>query len=400
MKEIELSTMIPGEWLDLAGFEEQNFIQTRYRQMDWDTGWSNVLQIGLYLKGPDISEVGSTWLENLTDMRALRPFNTYEIHALGGDMAFLPSAWRRDATVPVTPNAAPQRPVSIPWLADTRLIYYRKDVLARAGIAEEGAFASADALYDTLSRLQAAGIAYPLGLSTGGLTIHNIASWIWGRGGQFRSADYRKITLVEPEARRGMLDYFRMHRFIDPATYGAGYTETNALFFGGNAPVMVNGQWAMKYIKDRDARVDPAVMDTVGYAPPPGVPFVGSTHLVIWRHSLHEQEAVQLIAHLTSPKVLGKIFRESGNFPARLEALNAAPFAGDPDYQLVVDCLRGGRSFRSARLWAGVEMRLNTLFDQLWGDLFANPNLDLETEIESRVASLSSRLEKTLLANW
>jgi multiple sugar transport system substrate-binding protein len=348
-----------------------------------------------------VSEVGSTWLDNLKEMRALRPFSTPEIHALGGDIAFLASVWRPEATVPgssVSPDS--RRVISVPWLLDTRLIYYRRDLLAQAGIDEAGAFATPEAAYDTLARLQASGLRYPLGLPTGGLSIHNMTSWVWGRGGRFRSLDYRKIALVEPEARRGMVDYFRLHRFIDPATSGMGYNEIINFYNQGNCAVMMNGQWAMRPIKERAPGIDPRVLDCTGYALPPGVPFIGSSHLVIWRHSLHELEALQLINHLTSPAVLKNLFQAGVHFPARVEVLNGEPFAGDPDYQLVIECIRRGREVRSARLWAGVESRLNALGVQLWVDLFANPELDLAGEIERRVRDLAGRLEKTLLANW
>ncbi len=393
--------MIGGDFLDLHGFEEQSFIHTRHQQFDWATGWNNILQIGLYQKGPDVSEVGSTWLDNLKEMRALRPFTISEIHSLGGEMAFMENAWLPDATTPLTLSAVePRRVFSIPWMVDTRLIYFRRDLLARAGIPEAGAFATPEAMYNTLCRLQDNGIAYPLGLATGGLVIHNLASWVWGRGGRFRSLDYHKIALTEPDALRGVMDFFKLHRFIDPRMHGLDYTGTNTQFYQGKFAVMMNGQWAMRPIKERDPGILPEVLDNTGYAMPPGVPFVGSTHLVIWRHAFHEQEALQLINHLTSPAVLENLFHITSNFPARAAVLYAPPFASDPDYQLVIDCIRHGRGFRTARLWAGVETRLNALCDQLWEDLLANPSLDLEAEVERRVCDLANRLEKTLLANW
>jgi hypothetical protein len=96
---------------------------------------------------------------------------------------------------------------------------------------------------------------------------------------------------------------------------------------------------------------------------------------------------------------LARVFQVTGNLPAKLEALDAPPYATDPDYALAAACLRRGRGFRSAHLWAGVESRLNAMFDQLWNDLFANPELDLEAEIEQRVRALAARLERTILAN-
>ncbi len=400
MREVDISTMVASGCLDLKSLEDQWFLKVNHKQFDWATGWNNILQIALYQKGPEASEIGSTWLENLNDMRALRPFSIPEVNTLGGEDAFLGNVWVRPATSDSSLTKAPARPTSIPWTLDTRVISYRRDLFDRAKINPAVAFATPEAFHDTLCRLRAAGIQYPLMMATGGLSIHNLATWVWGRGGHFRSEDFRRITLVEPEGRQGMFDFFRLHEFIDPQTRGMNYTSTDELYFGGRGALLLGGSWAMKILKTNDPRVTPEVRANTGFAIPPGIPYIGATHLVIWRHTLHDQEALQVIGHLVSPQVLGRVFEETGNFPARISALDGAPFTTDPDYRLAAECLRRGRAFRSSRLWAGVEMRLNQLCDQLWIDLFANPALNLPAEIERRVGELATRLEKTLLANW
>lgn len=405
MREIELSSMITADNLDLAKFSEKVFLQVRHKQFDWSTGWNSILQIGLYQKGPDVSEVGSTWLENLNEMRALRPFSTSEINALGGEEAFITSAWPRERMLP-SPLQRPNQEVtarrsiaSIPWVVDTRLIHFRRDILAKAGVREEGAFSTPEAMIETLERLQAAGVEYPLSMATGGLSLHNIAGFIWGRGGAFRSADYRKMAITEPESRRGMVDYFSLHRFIHPDARRQGYFGSDLSFYDGYSAVLLSGQWVGESIKVYPER-NMQVYENYGCAMPPGIPYVGGTHLVIWRHSLHDQDTLKLIDHLTGPQVLRNIFRNTGNFPSRNSVLATAPFSTDPDYQKVIECIRAGRGFRTAHLWAGVEMRLSAMLDQLWEDLFANPDLNLESEIERRTRELATRLERTLLSSW
>jgi multiple sugar transport system substrate-binding protein len=339
-------------------------------------------------------------------MRALRPFSVSEVNGLGGEEAFMTSAWPRERTMPpilIKSNLeVPTRRsiISIPWILDTRMIHFRRDMLAKAGVKEEGAFATPEAMIETLERLRASGIEYPLAMATGGLSLHNLACFVWGRGGAFRSADYRKMAITEPESLRGLADYFKLYRFIHPESRRQGYAGADVLFFDGRTAVTLSGQWVTETIKERRRPLPEEVVKNYACDMPPGVPYVGGTHLVLWRHSLHEQESLRLIAHLTSPDVLMAIFKNSGNIPGRTAALQKEPFANDPDYQRMIECLRAGRTFRSAHLWAGVEMRLSALCDQLWDDLFANPDLDLEGEIERRAMELSARLEKTLLASW
>ncbi len=391
MKTIEFSSMMPGNALALDKFSQQSSIQVKHQQFSWESGWKNILQVALYQKGPDVSEVGSTWLDNLSDMDALRPFSPSELRLLGDETAFFPGAWH----IPASDEA---QVVSIPWSVDTRLIAYRRDMLADAGIAESEAFTTPDALFTTLLRLQQTGLQYPLAMATGGLTFHNMASFVWGRGGHFRSPELNKVTLVEPAARLGMFDFYRLHVFIDPHEGQLNYLGSDQRYFQGQAAVLISGQWIVQTIKTQ-SDLPPAVAENSSYAQLPGIPYLGGTHLVAWRHSLHDPEIIRLIAHLTNPAVYQGILQVANTFPARLEALNLPPFSNDKDYQLVAEIARRGRGFQTARRWGAIESRLNGFYEQLWADLLADPELDLEAEIEKRVRELAFHLERTVLAS-
>ena len=391
MKTIELSSMMPVNALELDKFNKQTLIQVQHQQFTWETGWKNILQIALYQKGPDVSEVGSTWLDNLGDMDALRPFTPAELRILGDQTAFLPGAWHK-------PASDDTQTVSIPWSVDTRLIIYRRDLLAKAGIVEAKAFETPDALFDTLLRLQNTGMQYPLSMATGGLTFHNLASFVWGRGGHFRSPELKKITLVEPAARQGMFDFYRLHVFINPHKGQLNYQGSDQTYLQGQTAVLISGQWVVQTIKTQ-ADLPQAVTENSSYAQLPGIPYLGGTHLVAWRHSLHDPEIIRLITHLTNATVYQTITRLANTFPARLEALNLPPFSNDSDYQLVAEIARRGRGFQTARRWGAIESRLNGFYEQLWADLLANPELELEAEIEKRTRELAFHLERTVLAS-
>ena len=391
MRSIDLSTMVPVQVLNLNEFEQKTSIHPDHTQFDWATGWNNILQIGLYQKGPDVSEVGSTWLENLIRMNALRSFRPTNLRVLGGESAFY-------STTKINHKDEAQLVWSIPWLLDTRLICYRGDSLAQTQITPEDAFASGDALYDTLNRLQAARHPYPLMLATGANSLHILASFLWGRGGDFRSADLRKITLLEPEARQGLLDYFRLYKFIDPQFAQKGYSDLDPLYLAGRGVVNSSGQWLMETIKNQTAEPTEVSQNT-RYAAPPGVAYIGGTHLVVWKHCIHEELAMALIQHLTSEYAYQTLARDASIIPARKEVLNSAPFLDDPDYQLVTRLMETGRGFNSGNHWAGIEMRLTAFCEKLWHDLFSNPELNLEAEIERRLRELSARLERTLLSS-
>ena len=121
--------------------------------------------------------MGSNWVGSLSAMNVLVPFSARELNNLGGESAFLPSVWQ-----PVL-EAGQGSSWAIPWLAYARLIYYRRDLLVKAGIDERSAFESQAQLEKTLGRLSENGVAAPWCVPTRHSrdTLHNIASWIWER---------------------------------------------------------------------------------------------------------------------------------------------------------------------------------------------------------------------------
>ena len=72
--------------------------------------------------GPDISEVGSTWVGDLISMNALRPFSASDIAVLGGKEPFLPAVWERTRLI------GDSRTWSVPWLLDLSAVFFRRDL--------------------------------------------------------------------------------------------------------------------------------------------------------------------------------------------------------------------------------------------------------------------------------
>src|ERR1051325_5370592 len=132
----------------LAEFESRHGIHVRLIPLSYANALSEVVKYALYGHGPDVSAVGSTWLSNLISMNALRPFTEPELDRLGGPSVFIPALWRCGQAADASQVWA------IPWLADTRLIYYRRDWLREAGLDEAAAFESPADLAQTLERLQ------------------------------------------------------------------------------------------------------------------------------------------------------------------------------------------------------------------------------------------------------
>src|SRR5512134_1611738 len=118
-----MSYVAPEQLASLVrDFETQHRVHIRLQSWNWETSWAEIMKVALYGHGPVVSEVGSTWVASLAAMNVLRSFTPMETAAMGKAAAFLPAAWH-SGLLPGDPN-----PAAIPWLSETRAIYYRRDL--------------------------------------------------------------------------------------------------------------------------------------------------------------------------------------------------------------------------------------------------------------------------------
>jgi multiple sugar transport system substrate-binding protein len=320
-------------------------------------------------------------------MNALRPFEAPDLALLGGADAFLPSTWLGSRLI-----GDPQH-WAIPWLTGARLLYYRRNLLARAGVDEAGAFASPEALEQTLARLAAGGVAVPWTVPTGPThtTLLNVASWVWGAGGDFISPDGKRTYFSQPEARAGLRAYFALGRYLAPEVRQLTGLQPDDQFLGSPETAMtLSGPWLFGAAQGPDLR------SQLGVALPPGPSFVGGSHLVVWKHSRHAVAALRLVAFLSQRDPQLAYSQAVGLIPTRLEALTAPPFATHPLWQLAIRGLRTGRSFLVTRSWGLMEDRLTTALAGLWDDVLEDPGADLDALISRRLEPLAKRLDLVL----
>lgn len=370
----------------LDEFQAKHHIRVRLRLLSWDTAWSDLLKVALYGDGPDVSEIGSTWLGDLVAMNALRAFEEDEINALGRASAFLLSAWHAARLVGQAETWA------IPWVTGARLLYFRRELLERAGLDEHSAFRTAEQIDLTCSRLQDAGVAIPWTVPTGltHTTLLNVTSWVWGAGGDFVTSDGKHTLFSHPQARAGLSSYYALSRFLTSDVSKLNGLEPDAQFLKNEQTALtISGPWLF-------TEASAELRARIGVALPPGASFVGGSHLVVWKHTARSEAALELIQFLTQTSAQVAYSQYLGLLPAKLDALTAPPFATNPLWQIVIQGVKTGRSFPVTRSWGLMEDRLTTALSALWSEVLAAPNLDLDAAIAKKLEPLARRLDLVL----
>jgi multiple sugar transport system substrate-binding protein len=375
----------------LARFEREHRIHVNLEVIPHQGAWARMVQIALYGDGPAVSEIGSSWVSDMVMMNALRPFAEQEVANLGGEESYLPASWHSVRAARDSLNGEAYA-WAIPWVADTRLIYYRKDWLARAGLAEGLTFTDHEGLESCLQALQQHGTDIPLALPThrSRINLHILAGWIWASGAEFLSGDGKKAVFDSPEALAGMEKFFRLGRFLHPAARGLDDPQSDALFWQGRAALAISGPWLFD-----SPEMDPALKEQTAVAVPPGVPFVGGFHLVIWKHARHERAALELIEFLAASRQPEELF-PAFSLPARVELLAQSKFADHPIYRVMGEALRAGRSFPIIWMWGMLENRLYEALQVMWGRVLSDPGADFQVELETHMRRLVARINLNL----
>jgi multiple sugar transport system substrate-binding protein len=395
MKELGLSLLAHGPdvvsvlhpWLDQ--FESEHGVHVEVNTFEWEEAWPELVKAALYRHEHDVSEIGSTWVGSLVAMNALTPFSTRELNTYGGTSAFLPAVWRPEL------DAGPGRIWALPWLAYTRLIYYRRDLLDKAGINERSAFETHEQLEQTLNRLAGNGVTSPWCIPTRHSrdTLHNIASWVWDAGGEFASEDGKHILFNEAKARAGLRAYFDLYPYIAPSVRYKD--ESDSLFKQGHAAVVMSGPWLWPLDLHRPDVV-PEVAANTGVAIPLGTAFIGFSYLVVWNRSRYEELAMKLVRKLTSADILAAYSPRTGPLSVRSDALDHSPLIKESNYQVMVQALKTGRTFPQIPLWGLVEEKLNAELEKIWNEILAESQPDIDAIMKRHLDPLAQRLEYTL----
>lgn len=373
----------------LERFEAETRIRVRLRLLSWDTAWSTIVRAALYSDGPDVSEIGTTWIGDLAGMNALRPFNAAEVASLGKASAFEPALWK------TATQQGDTHVWAVPWMSGARLVFYRSDLLEKAGVDPVSVFTSSECLEDAVQRLAEAGVKYPWTAPTGvtHTTLLNTASWVWAAGGDFLTPDGRQTAFMEQASIDGLRAYYRLGRYLAPEVLHLNGLEPDTWFLNHPETGMtISGQWLFCEARQRNG----GLQSSLRAALPPGASFVGGSNLVIWKYCRNPEAAVRLIRFLTSTPALVEYCPKVGLLPARTETLGVSPFAADPLWQKSVEGLRTGRIFPTVRLWGLVEDRLTAGLSAIWADVLANPFEDPEKAVRKNLAPIAKRLDALL----
>ena len=111
----------------LQGFyQEQPDVQVRVDQLPWSAAHEKLLTAFAGDATPDLAQLGNTWLPELVALGALEPLDALAKGPQGVDQSdYFAGIWDT--------NVVAGQLYGLPWYVDTRVLFYRRDLLSQAG---------------------------------------------------------------------------------------------------------------------------------------------------------------------------------------------------------------------------------------------------------------------------
>lgn len=273
---------------------------------------------------PDVGQIGNTWMPELATLGALAPLQAY---VDASDVV------RRDdyfAGIWDT-NVIDGRLYGVPWYVDTRLLFYRKDLLAAAGFAEPprdwSEWRRAMAALKARAGADKYAILLPLN------EFESLVNLIVQQPDPLLRDDDTRGNFESAGARRAFdfyVDVFRQG--WAPRMSDTQISNVWDEFANGFYAFYITGPWNVGEFK---RRLPARVQDDWGTAPMPGpdgpgAAIGGGSSLVVFANSPHPREVWQLIEFLSAPERQRRFHELCGDLPPRRSAWQAAALVDDP----------------------------------------------------------------------
>jgi multiple sugar transport system substrate-binding protein len=219
----------------------------------------------------------------------------------------------------------------VPWYVDTRVLFYRTDLLRRAGVRSPPA--TWQELRDAatrVKRVQPAG-AFPI--------LMPLDEWaqpvIFGlqAGAPLLSGHGTRGDFRDPRFERGFSFYVGLFRDgLAPALANTQISNVYQEFEAGRVAMYITGPWNVGQFR---ARLPDSLQDSWDTAPLPGpdsggVSLAGGASMVIMRRSPHRELAWRFVAFVSDPARQARFYQKTGDLPARRSAWELPALAHDP----------------------------------------------------------------------
>lgn len=298
-------------------------IRVLVQQIPWSAAHEKLLTAYVGRSTPDLAQLGNTWIAEFEALGALAPLDAkVATSSVIDSTTCFPGIWDTNRIDGVL--------YGVPWYVDTRVLFYRRDLLAQAGYDSmpetwDGWRQAMEALkrqvgadrYAVFLPVNEWPPAVILGLQAGSPLLAGGAT-----RGAFAHAEYRRAFAF-------YIDLYRAK--LAPPISNSEISNLYQEFARGYFSMYITGPWNLGEFR---RRLPPELQDAWGTSllpgpEGPGVSLAGGSSLVLFRRSPHHEAAWRLVEFLSRPEQQVRFYHLTGDLPAHVAAWDDTALARD-----------------------------------------------------------------------
>lgn len=308
----------------IPDFEREHpHIDVEVQQIPWTAAHEKLLTAYAGNALPDLCQLGNTWIPEMVALRALEPLDTHLVRSEVTDAAdYFPGIW--------STNVLDGQTYGVPWYVDTRLLFYRKDLLRAAGYEEvpETWDAWVAAMHAVKQQVGADDYAVLLPINEFEapliFALQQPGSYLrdGDRYGDFEGDDFRRAFAF-------YLSLFEQG--LAPKVANTQIGNVWQEFANGHFAFYITGPWQIGEFRRRlpDSLQDDWMTAPMPGPDAPGASVAGGGSLAIFATSERKDEAWALVEYLSRPDVQVRFHELTGNLPPRVAAWESPVLAGN-----------------------------------------------------------------------
>jgi multiple sugar transport system substrate-binding protein len=354
--------------------------------------WNEALaRIQKAVKGgpaPDIAQLGTTWVAAIASTgRLLDLTGKYD------EKLFPPGVL---ATTAIEGDSAlADRRFAMPWIVDTRALYYNKSMCAQAGVDPAKDFDTWDSFKAALHKLKnvvsGGKRGRPLGIPMSNWDIiHNLSWWIWGAGGGFVARSPEENGIDSPSSLAGIEYFVGLYRD------GLLSAEADRLEAVAVGDMLRRGEIAATIAFPIPSLPE----DRFGIAPIPAgsrgrYTFLGGSTLAVLKSSKHPDEAVMLLKFLAGEAAQVRYSTFTGLLPAASAQYDELLLELDPFRRAFVQQMRHGKAYPSIAQWGDIEIVLRDGLNAVWA-IGRKPGVYDRTAVRAQLDRMARQIDEIM----
>lgn len=329
----------------MQDFTKQTGVQVQVEAVPWGNVSDKLTTAVASGNGPDLMQIGLSLLPSFQSAGALLDLSPYVKDHPGLQSSNYLGAVASDKINPAG------KVLSVPWVSDVRVLFYRSDILGAAGISSPPT--TWTQFHDDAAKLAQRGkgkYGYYIPQWDSALPVE----FTWEAGGDVMQNG--KVTFDTPEFKSAADFYISFYK--DKLVPTASDFDQAQGFISGTAPMVISGPYLAAAIKGTAPQLDGKWNVALLPRNAKGTSLFAGSNMGVWAKSKHVAASLRLLDYLAKTNAQLNWFKATNELPTAKSALADPALNSDPMVKIYSDQLQDAKLLPLVPKWDKISQAL------------------------------------------